>query len=209
MLTRLLAHALLLGTAALALLAVGVVVFALVAGRPRMALRTAVAAGAWLACYALLVAASPLLQRRVVLAPGEERELCGFDCHLKLAVVSVHARPAGADTTEWRVRLRARSDARRTPEFPSELVVLARDGGGTLRPPVGGGMAAAFGSRVLPGEVHTGDLVYRLPASAGRPTLVAHWRGRLASVMAFGENARAQRRIEMALGDTGTVETLP
>jgi hypothetical protein len=198
-LTRMLAVMLVLGTALLGVVASAVVVYALAAGRRRLATRVAVAGAAWLAVYALVVVASPWLYPERLVAPGEERAFCGFDCHLKLAVVHVRADDAPGDSLDWRIRLRARSDARRAPEHPAALVLEVRDAEGGRWPIHAVNGDRPFTRPLLPADTQHVDVVARLPREARALRLTGRWAGAAHHLMPLDENARVQLKTALAL----------
>jgi hypothetical protein len=200
---RLLGLLLFLGTAVMVLLAAGAIVFGVAARRPGFARLVAVGTLTWLAVYAVLLVASPLLYPTRVLGPGEERAFCGLDCHLKLAVVGVRVdSTTGPELTYW-LRLRVRSDARAQPEHPSALalgIVDARGRAWEVLAPAERGLARGPLARpVLPGESYVAEVAVRLPRDVQAPRLVAHWRGAPDYLIPFEENTRVQRKVSQAL----------
>jgi hypothetical protein len=174
----------------LVLLAAGAVVMIAPARRDgRLAGRAALAGGAWLGVYALLVLAGPLVARERVLGLGDELSFCGFDCHLHVSVVEVR-HDNGVDVT-----MRARSDARQVREYPSHLRVRVRDLAGREFAPAAGQLARTLGA----GESYTERLRFELPADALEPRLVVSWGDWMDYIVPGPENALVQQRSSIRL----------
>jgi hypothetical protein len=200
---RLLGLLLFLGTAVVVLLAAGAIVFGVTARRPGFVRLVALGTFAWLAVYAVLLLASPLLYPARVLGPGEERAFCGLDCHLKLAVLGVRVDSAAGSALTYRIRLRVRSDARVEPEHPSALSLRVVDERGraweVLAPEERGLGRGPLARPVLPGESYIAEVAVRLPRDVQAPRLVAQWRGAADYLIPFEENTRVQRKVSQTL----------
>ena len=188
----------LLGSVALVALVAGVALFGLARGDRRLGTRAGLVALLWVVLYGAAVIASPLTTPPRVLPPGEEIAFCGLDCHLHVSVV---APPAGSDSQAPGTRLvkvRARSDARRAPEFPAELRFRLVDDNDREYPPAP--ESARFGGPLAAGDSDTVPLVFAAPPTAGNLRLRVT-RGAWPERLLIGPaNTRAMARTTLALG---------
>jgi hypothetical protein len=188
----------LLGSAALVAAAAGVALFGIARGDRRLGTRAGLVAVLLVVLYGAALLASPATGRHRVLAPGEELAFCGFDCHLHVSVVGPLPGSASPPPGTRIVNVRARSDARRAPEFPAELRFRLVDGDDReyLPQPESG----RFAGPLAAGEAETIALVFSTPATASdlrlRVTLSA-----LPDRFLLGPaNSRAVARTTLALG---------
>ncbi len=139
---------------------------------------------AWVAGYV----ASP---SRVV-PVGEELSFCSLDCHLHVSVVEAR-RNGGLAVT-----LRFRNDARREPEYPFHLDIVARDSAGRLYPPSSGLVAEPLGA----GQTVEREFRFALAPDAGAPTLMVRYDGWMDYLVPGRGNALVQGRVRLGLGET-------
>jgi hypothetical protein len=153
----------LLGSAALIAAAAGVALFGIARGNRRLGKRAGLVAVLLVVLYGAALLASPTTGGHRVLAPGEEIAFCGFDCHLHVSVVGPLTGSASPPGTRG-VNVRARSDARRAPEFPAELRFRLVDGEGREYPPLP--ESGRFDGPLAAGQADTIVLVFATPATA-------------------------------------------
>ncbi|HEX7285235.1 MAG TPA: hypothetical protein VF532_03595 [Candidatus Angelobacter sp.] len=147
-----------------------------------------VAAGVVL--YALLFLGFSLFSHETVLAQGEEKYFCEWDCHLAYSVVAVKAQ-ASPGATRYSVTLRTRFDETTTapwrpkdyPLQPSPRTVFLIDSlGHSFAPQSVSGTPLM--TDLVPGQNYTTELSFDVPAAAqGLRLLVATtsgWPDRLA-----------------------------
>ena len=130
MLAHLIGVLVLIGSALLVVVGLGMMLFGLARGDRALARRAAVGTVSYVAAYLLAVALSSLLAPRRVLPFGSELSFCGFDCHLHISVVQ-----SDAEENRIGVVVRARSDAKRELEYPKFLQFRIVDREGNLLPP--------------------------------------------------------------------------
>ena len=151
----------LLGSVAACALGGTVTLFALVTRRGRIARLAGFGTAGLVGLYALVLVGVAFASREVVLPPGSEKSISGFDPHLHFRVLDPASR--GADGTV-RVTLRARSDARRAVQDPREFRVLLIDSRGHAFAPLraaGAARAPVFERRLHPGESCDVTLTFR------------------------------------------------
>ena len=120
----------LLGSALLVVLGLGVTVFALARRNGRLARRAAALTFGYAALYLWSPAPSRCSHRGACCPVGGEVSFCGLDCHLHVSVL-------GSETDGDRVGVivRVRSDARQEPEYPRYLQFRLLGADGVLRTP--------------------------------------------------------------------------
>jgi hypothetical protein len=145
---------------------------------------------AGVAVYVLLFFGFSLFSHETVLAQGEEKYFCEWDCHLAYSVVGVKVQPSSG-LTRYKVTLRTRFDETTTapwrpkdvPLQPSPRKVLLIDSQGRSFAPqsVSG---TPLMTDLVPGQSYTTELSFDVPDSAqGMRLLVATtsgWPERLA-----------------------------
>jgi hypothetical protein len=188
----------LLGSAALVAAAAGVALFGIARGDRRLGTRAGLVAVLVVVLYGAALLASPATGRYQVLAPGEEIAFCGFDCHLHVSVVSPVPGSASPPPGTRMVNVRARSDARRAPEFPAELRIRLVDGEGQEYLPLP--ESGHFAGPLAAGQADTIVLVFATPATASDLRLSVT-RSALPDHFLLGPaNTRAVARTTLALG---------
>jgi len=193
MLAHLLGFLILLGSALLVVLGLGVLVFALARGNGRLARRAAALTGSYAVLYLACTAGVALLTPRRVLPPGDELSFCGLDCHLHVSVV-------GGDTTRDRIAVivRVRSDARQEPEYPQYLQFRLVGPDGTAMPPENEGRAF---SAVLPaGQEYVDSLVFPVASASQRYTLRVTYPGPIDALLFGPASSGATGKTTLALG---------
>jgi hypothetical protein len=190
----------LLGSAALVTLAAGVALFGLARGDRKLGRRAGLLAVAWAVLYGAAVLASPATTQPRVLLPGEEISLCGLDCHLHVSVAGTNDTTAPPMPGTHTVHVRARSDAKRAPEFPAELrfrLVDAENQEYVPEPESG-----QFAGPLAAGDSDTITLVFAPPPTA-RNLRLRVTRGAWPDRLLLGPaNTRAVARTTLALGTT-------
>jgi hypothetical protein len=140
--------------------------------------------------YALLFLGFSIFSHETVLAQGEEKYFCEWDCHLAYSVVGVKVQPSSGPT-RYTVTLRTRFDETTTAKWrpkdyplqPSPRVVLLLDSQGRSFAPqsVSG---TPLMTDLVPGQSYTTELSFEVPTAAqGLRLLVATtsgWPDRLA-----------------------------
>ncbi|HQR16737.1 MAG TPA: hypothetical protein PK948_00115 [Gemmatimonadales bacterium] len=183
------------GASLLALLGLGIGVFALARGNRRLAGRALFGTGGLVLVYLAATAAFALLTPRRVLPLGQELHFCGFDCHLHVSVL-------GSESEDDRVgvTVRLRSDAKQEPEYPQylefrlvgvhgEVAVPESDFRGFLEP-----LAA--------GQSHDGSIFFNVPATGYPYSLRVTYPGLIDALLLGPANSRAQGKTTLGLGDT-------
>jgi hypothetical protein len=187
----------LLGSAALVAVAGGVVLFGLARGDRTLAKRASLVALAWIAVYGVGLLLSPLTAPPRVLLPGGEISFCGLDCHLHISVVdSAVAAPAQSAATQA-VTVRARSDAKRAPEYPAELRFRLVDAEDREYFPVP--ESGRFVGPLAAGEADTITLAFAPPADAHDLRLRVTWDAWPDLLLLGPANTRAVARTTLAL----------
>jgi len=131
MLAHLIGVLVLIGSALLVVVGLGMTLFGFARGDRALARRAAVGTVSYVAAYLLVVALSAFVAPRRVLPFGSELSFCGFDCHLHVRVVSSETEGDGIG-----VAIRVRSDAKRDSEFPQYLQFRLVGADGSLLVPV-------------------------------------------------------------------------
>ena len=118
---------------------------------------------------------SSLTSHERVIPRGAELPVCGLDCDLFLSVASVEAAPLAADSNAdmlWKVRLRARSDARRVSMALDDVRIELTDASGRDWPArVSASASPGFDHPLAPGESAEAEYFFQLPAAARAPRL--------------------------------------
>jgi len=166
-----------------------VALFGLVRGNTRVLRRAGRVGLSLLAVYGGLLLAGPLLLGRRTLMPGQELAFCGFDCHLHLTTTHVE-RNGGLLVT-----VRARSDARRSPEDPRYVALSVIDARGARYPADSMTLDTPLG----PGDSYERTLRFDVPSSATGLRLVGTWQGWPAYAIPGPDNIYVQRRSGIAL----------
>jgi len=197
MLVHLLGFLILLGSALLVVLGLGVLVFALARGNGRLARRAVVLTGSYAVLYLGCIAGFAWLTPRRVLPLGGELSFCGLDCHLHVSVV-------GGDTTGDRIAVivRVRSDARQEPEYPQYLRFRLVGPDGTLTPPENEGRA--FGAVLAAGQEYVDSLVFPVPPAARPCTLRVTYPGPIDALLFGPASSGAMGKTTLALGGTAS-----
>lgn len=188
----------LLGSAALVAAAAGVALFGIARGDRRLGTRAGLVAVLVVVLYGAALLASPATAPRRILAPGEEIAFCGFDCHLHVSVVGPLPGSASPPPGTRIVNVRARSDARRAPEFPARLrfrLVDLEDREYLPLPESG-----RFAGPLEAGETDTIALVFAAPASASDLRLRVTLNALPDRLLLGPANTRAVARTTLALG---------
>lgn len=188
----------LLGSAALVAAAAGVALFGIARGDRRLGTRAGLVAVLVVVLYGAALLASPATAPRRILAPGEEIAFCGFDCHLHVSVVGPLPGSASPPPGTRIVNVRARSDARRAPEFPARLrfrLVDLEDREYLPLPESG-----RFAGPLAAGETDTIALVFATPASASDLRLQVTLNALPDRLLLGPANTRAVARTTLALG---------
>lgn len=185
----------LLGASLLALLGLGIGVFALARGNRRLAGRALLGTAGLALLYLVATAAFAFLTPRRVLPIGQELDFCGFDCHLHVSVV-------GSETEDNRVgvTVRVRSDAKQEPEYPQYLQVRLVGVGGEVVAP-----EADFRGFVKPleaGQSYDGAVFFNVPATGYPYSLRVIYPGLIDALLLGPANSRAQGKTTLSLGDT-------
>ncbi len=165
----------LLGTGGLLLLAAGVVVYGLTAGRKQLALLAAGAGGALAGLYGVALLAWPFFAPTRVLPAGTEISFCGLDCHLHVSVRGAAPLPTaqGTDDGEYLVRIYLRSNAVRAPEYPSLLRFRLVDADGVERAPFP--RADGMDEPLIAGQSREVELRFPFARTPIRPRLRVTW----------------------------------
>jgi hypothetical protein len=194
--TRMLSHLLgilaLLGASVLALLGLGVGVFALARGNRRLAGRALLATAGFAVLYLAGTTISGIVAPSRVLPPGRELAFCGFDCHLHVSV-------AGSVTVGDRIRVavRVRSDAKAAPEFPSYLQYRLVGADFSLVVPVTD--PAAFAQRLEAGASYVDTLEFSAPAAGAPYSLRVKYPDLPEALLIGPANGRARGKTTLAL----------
>jgi hypothetical protein len=188
----------LLGAVALVAIAGGVALFGLARGDRKLGRRAGLVALGCVSLYSAAVLASPSTTRPRVLLPGEEISFCGFDCHLHVSVVGANDAAAAPKTGALVVQVRARSDAKRAPEFPARLRFRLVDGENREYPPLP--ESGRFTDPLTAGESDTATLRFALPAGADDLRLRVTWNVLPDRLLLGPANTRAVARTTLALG---------
>ncbi len=169
------------GTFSLIIVLLGAAWFARRAGRDNAARSFAIAALGVGAVYGLVLIGVSIATPTKILGRSDEFTFQYFDPHLHFRVVDVHREPAADGREQWRVRVRARSDAKRIEIDPSYVNVRLVDADGRSVQPVSvdgrfassKGRLPGFFPRVLrPGEHYTVELGFQTPAEFRDPALM-------------------------------------
>jgi len=188
----------LLGSAALVAAAVGVALFGLARGDRTLAKRAGLVAVVWVAVYGAGLLITPLTAPPRVLLPGEEISFCGLDCHLHVSVVGPVASARGQTTATQAVKVRARSDAKRAPEYPAELRFRLVDAENREYLPVS--ESGRFIGPLVAGETDTVTLVFAPPPSTHNLRLRVTWDAWPDRLLLGPANTGAVARTTLALG---------
>jgi len=194
MLAHFLAVLALLGSALLVVLGLGVSAFALARGNRRLARRAAIATVGYTTLYLLGAGVSAFMAPRRVLPLGEEVSFCGFDCHLHVSVLQI-------EMEDDRIGLvvRARSDARGEPEFPSYLQFRLMGSDGSALVPLQEG--TTFAEPLAAGTSALDTLTFVAPL-AGTPYALRVIYPDLPEALLLGPaNSRGAGRTTLGLGD--------
>ena len=188
----------LLGSVALIAVAAGVALFGLARGDRRLGRRAGLVALLWAVLYGAAVIATPAATRPRVLPPGQEISFCGLDCHLHISVVASPAESASQVPGTRVVTVRARSDARRAPEYPAELRFRLVDGENREYPPLP--ESGRFEGPLAAGDSDTVPLVFAPPPTASDLRLRVTWDAWPDRLLLGPANTRAVARTTLALG---------
>jgi hypothetical protein len=188
----------LLGSAALVAVAAGVALFGLARGDRKLGTRAGLVALLWVALYGVALLITPATARTRVLPLGEEISFCGLDCHLHISVVGPMAAAAPVAPGTHAVNVRARSNAKRAPEFPAELRFRLVDGENREYLPVP--ESGRFVGPLAAGESDTVTLVFAPPPTANNLRLRVTWNAWPDRLLLGPANTRAVARTTLALG---------
>lgn len=188
----------LLGSAAAVAAAAGVALFGLARGDRKLGMRAGLVAVLWVVLYGAALLASPATARPRVLPTGEEISFCGLDCHLHISVVGPVAAVAAQEPGTRVVNVRARSDAKRAPEFPAELRFRLVDGENQEYLPVP--ESGRFVGPLAAGESDTITLVFAPPPTANNLRLRVTWDVWPDRLLLGPANTRVVARTTLALG---------
>jgi len=195
MFAHVLGFLILLGSALLVVLGLGVSVFGLARGNGRLARRAATVTATYAALYLASTAGFVFLAPRRVLPVGGELSFCGLDCHLHVSVV-------GSDTAGGRmtVVVRVRSNARQEPEYPQYLQfrLVGRDG----VPVAPENEGAAFTRPLAAGQVYMDSLSFPESPSASPYTLRVIYPGPIDALLFGPASSGATGKTTLALGGT-------
>ena len=146
-------------------------------GRRSAALRALATAGVLVTFYGLAIALPALLGKTRILESPQELSFCGFDCHLHVAVIAVHAEPSAEADVRDVVGVQVRSDAVQVPERPSLLLfrLVDRRGREYAPEPAPDG-ADPFARDLAAGESYSRTLSFVLPADVESRGLRVSWR---------------------------------
>lgn len=192
----------------------GVILFALITRRTRLAERAGLVLAAWIGVYAALLLLFSLTSRTRYLAIGQERcfdEMC-------FSVTGVTTSPtlgeAHAKGVFYIVSVQLHSEAKRTAQRPSqaELFVVDAQGrhytqmfnaGDELGLPVGQPLTTAqvWDRKLQPGETLARTIAFDLPAGVEQPGLVlSEGIGPLGVIVIGDENSLLHQHVEVLLG---------
>jgi hypothetical protein len=181
---------LLVGTVAIAVLALFVVIWARSRGKPLLARRALIAAAIVAEVYGSFWVLGVVLARRKVIAPGEAISFCGLDCHLHVSVREVRTGP------ELGVTVRFASNAVRAPEWPGELRFRLRDSSGREYAPSN----SVPGTALLAGASWEFELLFPAAVTPDGSVLIVTRGGPLDYLVPGAGNPLAQRQRRLALG---------
>ncbi|HET9292676.1 MAG TPA: hypothetical protein VFO06_00160 [Gemmatimonadales bacterium] len=188
----------LLGSAALVAAATGVALFGLARGDRRLGRGAGLVAVVWVVLYAVAVLVSPAITHPRVLSPGEEISFCGLDCHLHVSVAGAGGAEARRAPGRQVVHVRARSDAKRAPEYPAGLRFRLVDESDREYAPEPA--SDRFSGALAAGESETIALVFAPPAGARDLRLRVTWSALPDRLLLGPANTRAVARTTLALG---------
>ena len=197
MLAHFLGFLILLGSALLVVLGLGVCLFALARGNGRLARRAATVTASYATLYLLCTVGFALMTPRRVLPVGGELSFCGLDCHLHVSVV-------GSDTAGGRmtVLVRVRSDARQEPEYPQYLQFrLIGAGGAPLAPDNEG---RAFSGPLAAGQTYVDSLTFPVSPTASPYTLRVIYPGPIDQLLFGPASSGATGKTTLALGGSAS-----
>lgn len=180
---------LLVGTVGFALLALALAMWARPRGKPLLARRALIAAGAVAGVYGLFWVLGVALAPRRVLAPGETISFCGLDCHLHVSVREVRTGP------DLGVTVRFASNAVRAPEWPGALRFRLRDSSGREYAPSNSVPDTALRA----GASWEFELLFPAQAKPDGSVLIVTWDGVLDYLVPGSGNPLAQRQRRLAL----------
>ena len=189
MLPQFFGSVLLFGTVAIAVVALGVVIWARSRGKPLPARRALIASGTVAGVYSLFWVLGVVLAPRKVLAPGETISFCGLDCHLHVSVQQVRAGP------DLGVTVRFASNAVRAPEWPGALRFRLRDGSGREYAPSN----SVPGTALRAGASWEFELRFPADVKPDGSVLMVTWGGALDYLVPGAGNPLAQRQRRLAL----------
>lgn len=189
MLPQLFSAVLLLGTAVIAVVGLGVVILARSRSRPLLVRRALIASGFVVGVYGLFWVLGVVLAPRKVLAPGETISFCGLDCHLHVSVQQVRAGP------DLGVTVRFASNAVRAPEWPGALRFRLRDSSGREYAPSN----SVPGTALRAGASWEFELLFPADLKPEGSVLIVTWGGALDYLVPGAGNPLAQRQRRLAL----------
>jgi hypothetical protein len=183
----------LLGSALLVVLGLGVVVFALARGNLRLAGRAAAITIGFGVLYLVSNSVIAALVPRQVLPVGDELSFCGFDCHLHVSVV-------GSDMEENRigVMVRVRSDAKQEAEYPTYLRFRLVGAKGVIVVP--DNEARAFRRPLEAGQSYVDSLYFAVPLDQLPYSLRVTYPGPIDALLFGPASSAATGKMTLSLG---------
>jgi len=192
MLAHLIGVLVLIGSALLVVVGLGMMLFGLARGDRALARRAAVGTVSYAAAYLLAVALSSLLAPRRVLPFGSELSFCGFDCHLHVEVVS-----SESEEDRIGVAIRVKSDAKREDEFPQYLQFRLVGADGSVLAPAREG--DRFQRPLAAGAAYVDSLSFMTDPTARPYTLRVIYPGLLDALLPGPANSRAAGKTTLAI----------
>jgi len=180
---------LLVGTVAITVGALGVLIWARSRGKPLLARRALIASGVVAGVYGLFWVLGVVLAQRSVLTPGETISFCGLDCHLHVSVREVRAGP------DLGVTVRFASNAVQAPEWPGELRFRLRDSSGREYAPSNSVPDTALRA----GASWEFELLFPADVKPEGSVLIVTWSGAIDYLVPGAGNPLAQRQRRLAL----------